>query len=127
MRSKIRSLISIIRLAGLAVAGLGMWVFATIAEGVLGKQSYAFDSSILLDLRSLHTPLRDRIMLGFTFVGEPNLLLASELSLGIILLGAQSPLRSHNYCSYWRRGDRFKFTVKKTFCPRSTSTLGARC
>jgi undecaprenyl-diphosphatase len=53
MRSKIQSLISIIRLAGLAVAGLGMWVFATIAEDVLGKQSYAFDSSILLYLRSL--------------------------------------------------------------------------
>lgn len=86
MRSKIRSLISIIRLAGLAVAALGMWGFATIAEGVLGKQSYAFDSSILLALRQLHTPLRDRVMLGFTFLGEPNLLLVICLSLGIVLL-----------------------------------------
>jgi undecaprenyl-diphosphatase len=89
MRSKIRSLISIIRLAGLAVAGLGMWVFATLAEDVLGKQSYAFDSSILLYLRSLHTPLRDRIMLAFTFLGEPNLLLVLSVSLGIILWVAQ--------------------------------------
>ena len=86
MRSKIRSLISIIRLAGLAVAALGMWGFATIAEGVLGKQSYAFDSSILLALRQLHTPLRDRVMLGFTFLGEPNFLLVICLSLGIVLL-----------------------------------------
>lgn len=86
MRSKIRSLISIIRLAGLAAAALGMWGFATIAEGVLGKQSYAFDSSILLALRKLHTPLRDQIMLGFTFLGEPKLLLVICLSLGIVLL-----------------------------------------
>jgi undecaprenyl-diphosphatase len=86
MRSKIRSLISIIRLTGLAVAAFGMWVFATLAEDVLGKQSYAFDSSILLALRKLHTPLRDQIMLGFTFLGEPNLLLVICLSLSFILL-----------------------------------------
>jgi hypothetical protein len=42
MRSKIRSLISIIRLAGLAVAGLGMWVFATLAEGRVGKTKLRF-------------------------------------------------------------------------------------
>ncbi|MEG4443108.1 phosphatase PAP2 family protein [Microcoleus sp. AT9_B5] len=86
MRSKIRSLISIIRLAGLAVAALAMWGFATIAEEVLEKESYAFDTSILLYLRSLHTPLGDRIMLGFTFLGEPNLLLVICVTLGIILL-----------------------------------------
>ncbi|MEG4348156.1 phosphatase PAP2 family protein [Microcoleus sp. LAD1_D3] len=87
MRSKIRSLISIIRLAGLAVAALAMWGFATIAEEVLEKESYAFDTSILLALRKLHTPLRDQIMLGFTFLGEPKLLLVICLSLGIVLLG----------------------------------------
>jgi len=91
MRSKIRSLISIIRLAGLALAGLGMWIFATIAEDVLEKESYAFDTSILLALRQLHTPLGDRIMLAFTFLGEPNLLLAVSVSLGIILW-----VRKHN-------------------------------
>ncbi|MEG4026193.1 MULTISPECIES: phosphatase PAP2 family protein [unclassified Microcoleus] len=85
MRSKIRSLISIIRLSGLAVAALAMWGFATLAQEVLEKETYAFDKSILLYLRSLHTPLRDRIMLAFTFLGEPNLLLALSVSLGIIL------------------------------------------
>jgi len=85
MLSKIRSLISIIRLGGLAVAALAMWGFATIAEEVLEKETYAFDKSILLDLRSLHTPLRDRLMLGLTFLGEPNLLLILSVSLGIIL------------------------------------------
>ena len=85
MLSKIRSLISIIRLGGLAVAALAMWGFATIAQEVWEKETYAFDTSILLYLRSLHTPLRDRVMLAFTFFGEPNLLLALSVSLGIML------------------------------------------
>lgn len=85
MLSKIRSLISIIRLGGLAVAALAMWGFATIAQEVWEKETYAFDTSILLYLRSLHDPLRDRVMLAFTFFGEPNLLLALSVSLGIIL------------------------------------------
>lgn len=86
MRSKIRSLISIVRLTGLAVAALAMWGFATIAEEVLEKETYAFDTSILLALRKLHNPLLDRVMLGLTFLGEPNLLLAICVSLGILLL-----------------------------------------
>jgi hypothetical protein len=27
----------------------GMWVFATLAEGVLGKQSYAFDKDLTVN------------------------------------------------------------------------------
>jgi undecaprenyl-diphosphatase len=86
MRSRIRSLISIIRLAGLAVAALALWGFATIAQEVLEKETYAFDTSILLALRKLHTRLLDQVMVGFTFLGEPNLLLALCVTLVIILL-----------------------------------------
>lgn len=86
MRSKIRSLISVVRLVGIAVAAGAMWGFATLAQEVLSQETYAFDKSILLELRKLHAPLLDRIMLGFTFLGEPNLLLAICVSLGIVLL-----------------------------------------
>ncbi|MCU0542308.1 MAG: phosphatase PAP2 family protein [Oscillatoriaceae cyanobacterium Prado104] len=86
MRSKIRSLVSTIRLTGLAVAALALWGFATLAEEVLEKETYDFDSSILLALRNIHTPLLDRIMFGFTCLGEPNLLLAMCVTLGILLL-----------------------------------------
>jgi membrane-associated phospholipid phosphatase len=85
MLSKIRSLISIIRLGGLAVAAVAMWAFATIAHEVWEKETYAFDTSILLYLKSLHTPVRDRIMLALTFLGEPNVLLMLSVSLGIML------------------------------------------
>ncbi|MEG4801064.1 phosphatase PAP2 family protein [Microcoleus sp. ARI1-B5] len=85
MLSKIRSLISLIRLGGLVVAALAMWAFATIAHEVLDSETDAFDKSILLYLRSLHDPVRDRIMLALTFLGEPNLLLIVSVSLGIML------------------------------------------
>ncbi|MEG3846599.1 phosphatase PAP2 family protein [Microcoleus sp. herbarium19] len=85
MLSKIRSLISLVRLGGLAVAALAMWGFATIAEEVLEKETHALDAFILLYLRSFHTPQLDRVMLAFTSLGEPNLLLALSVSAGIIL------------------------------------------
>jgi hypothetical protein len=97
MRSKIQSLVSIIRLAGLAIAALAMWGFVAIAEEVLEKETYNFDSSILLALRNLHTPLLDRIMFGFTCLGEPNLLLAMCVTLGILLLLRQKILSALLY------------------------------
>lgn len=86
MRSQLRSLITLIRLAGLALAALAMWVFAAIADEVLDRETHAFDQSILLGLWKLHQPLLDRIMIGFTILGEPTLLLVLSLSWGAILL-----------------------------------------
>lgn len=85
MRSQLRSLITLIRLAGLALAALAMWAFAAIADEVLEQETHAFDRSILLALWKLHRPLLDRIMLGLTFLGEPALLLVISLSLGLFL------------------------------------------
>jgi membrane-associated phospholipid phosphatase len=45
-----------------------------------------FDKSILIDLRSIHTPLLDRLMLGFTALGDPNWLVVICLSLGMIAI-----------------------------------------
>lgn len=90
MRFKLLSLISIIRLAGLAVAALAMGGFAFIAEEVLKQQTQTLDREILLALRRLHTPLLDRVMVGVTFLGEPKLLLVLSLSLGFWWL-----LRNH--------------------------------
>lgn len=87
MGSKLLSLLSIIRLAGLAVAMLAMAGFAFIAEEVLRHQTQRFDLGILLALKSLHTPSLDRMMIGFTFLGESHLLLALSLGLGLLLLG----------------------------------------
>jgi undecaprenyl-diphosphatase len=63
-----------------------MWLFAKIANEVLEKETQAFDQSILLALRRLHTPLLNQVMIGVTSVGEPSVLLIVALSLGIWLL-----------------------------------------
>ncbi|CBN57217.1 putative PAP2 superfamily protein [Kamptonema sp. PCC 6506] len=93
MRSKLLSLLSLlttIRLVGLATAAFALWGFAEIAEEVLEKETQAFDTEILLSLRSLHTPVLNQIMVGFTYLGQPSLLLVICLNLGLILL-----LRNH--------------------------------
>ncbi|MEH2433998.1 MAG: phosphatase PAP2 family protein [Nostoc sp.] len=44
---------------------------------------YNLDEAILLLIERLHTPLRDRIMLGITFMGDPVIILLSSLGLAI--------------------------------------------
>lgn len=84
-RSHLLPLLFTIRAAGLLVAALGLWGFAQIADEVLEKETQAIDTAILLGIRSLHAPLLDRIMLGFTFVGEPTVLLVICLGFGFWL------------------------------------------
>lgn len=43
---------------------------------------YNLDTSILLAIQKLHTPLLDRIMLGITSLGDPTVLLLVSLGLG---------------------------------------------
>ncbi|MCC5624001.1 HMA2 domain-containing protein, partial [Nostoc sp. CHAB 5715] len=45
--------------------------------------AYNLDEAILLLIQRLHTPLRDRIMLGITFMGDPVVMLISSLGLAI--------------------------------------------
>ncbi|WP_026733514.1 phosphatase PAP2 family protein [Fischerella sp. PCC 9605] len=86
MRSRIFSLIFSIRLLGLLLSALALWVFAQIADEVLEQETQRFDENILLAIRKLHTPLGDRIMLGITFIGEPVFLLLICLVLATWLL-----------------------------------------
>ncbi|MBF2004636.1 MAG: phosphatase PAP2 family protein [Chlorogloeopsis fritschii C42_A2020_084] len=86
MRSRIFSLIFSIRLVGLLLSAVALWIFAQIAEEVLEQETQRLDNGILLAIRRLHTPLGDRIMLGITFLGEPVLLLVVCLGLGVGLV-----------------------------------------
>ncbi|MDZ8227905.1 phosphatase PAP2 family protein [Nostoc sp. ChiVER01] len=51
------------------------------ATGLL--YAYNLDEAILLLIQKLHTPLRDRIMLSITFMGDPVVMLVSSLGLAI--------------------------------------------
>jgi undecaprenyl-diphosphatase len=72
--------------AGFLLAALGLWLFSAIADEILDKESFTFDKEILLTLRELHTPVLDKVMLGFTFLGEPVILLIMCLVIGTWLL-----------------------------------------
>lgn len=85
MRSRL-SLLLKIRIGGLLLAALALWVFAQIAEEILESESFAFDTKILLTVRSWHSPLLDIGMLGITTIGDPLVLLIICLLLGIWLL-----------------------------------------
>ena len=85
-RAHLLPLLLTIRAAGLLLAALALWLFSTIAEEILERESFTFDKEILLTLRKLQSPLLDQVMLGLTFLGDSFVLLMICLGLGIWLL-----------------------------------------
>lgn len=86
MKSKLLSLLSIIRIGGLAIAALSIWAFYEIAEEVLEAETQAIDTQILLLFKKIHTPLMDRIAIAITFLGEPIVLVVGCTTIGAFLL-----------------------------------------
>ena len=84
--SKLSSVLSLVGLGGLAIAGLALWLFAEIADEVLEKETEAFDTAILQTIANFHTPLLNKIMIGVTFLGEPIFLTWLSLIFGLVLL-----------------------------------------
>jgi undecaprenyl-diphosphatase len=86
VRSQLFSLLLTIRVLGLLLAALAIWVFAQIADEVLEQETQAIDTQILQAIRLVHTPLLDQVMLGVTVLGQPSVLVIMSLSLGVWLL-----------------------------------------
>lgn len=78
-------LLSGLPLAGLLVAALALWVFTALGEDVLEKESFAFDQSILLAIRRLHSPTLDTLMSGITTLGDPKVLVVLSVGLSVAL------------------------------------------
>jgi undecaprenyl-diphosphatase len=92
LRKHLLPLLLTIRVAGFLLAALGLWLFSAIANEILDKESFTFDKEILLTLRELHNPVLDKVMLSFTFLGEPVILLivCAILSIGLLTRGQRS-------------------------------------
>ncbi|MBC8123429.1 MAG: phosphatase PAP2 family protein [Gemmatimonadaceae bacterium] len=73
-------------IVGLGFAALTLWGFSKLASEVLEQETEAFDATILYALRTLHTPALDLLAKGVTFLGEPALLIAVTVLIGVILL-----------------------------------------
>lgn len=83
-------LLTTIEVAGLGLAGLGLWAFAELADEVLEQETRGFDTAVLLFLRQLHTPLLDQLMIGITTLGQPTLLVIVSLVIsGVLALNQQ--------------------------------------
>lgn len=89
--ARLLPLLSAIRIGGLVIAAFALWGFAKIADEVLERESQTLDTAILLTLKQLHTPFLDRVMLGITFLGEPEVLLVLCLLVGMGLLRQHRP------------------------------------
>lgn len=91
-RSHLLPVLLTIRVAGLLLAALALWIFAELADEILEQESFTFDQQILLTLRELHRPILDVVMLGLTYMGDPIVLvsLCAGLSIWLLKLGERS-------------------------------------
>ncbi|GFE70818.1 phosphatase PAP2 family protein [Chroococcus sp. FPU101] len=83
---RLMTLIATISIIGLASCLLILFVVAQLAEEVLEKEAFAFDSSFLLWLHTFANPHFDAVMLFMTKLGNPNTVVSVALvTLGILL------------------------------------------
>ena len=83
---KLQPLLTTVRLGGLALAAIALWLFTYIAEEVFENETQAFDANVLLSIRSLQRSWLDPIMVFITDVGDPIVLLVICVSLSVILV-----------------------------------------
>ncbi|MBH8576803.1 phosphatase PAP2 family protein [Nostocaceae cyanobacterium CENA369] len=82
---RLASLIATIGIFGLAVCLLILFVLAKLAEEVLEKEAFAFDTSFLLWLHQFANPSLDNFMLAITNIGNPStVVIVAGTSLGIL-------------------------------------------
>lgn len=83
---KLQPLLTAVRLGGLALAAIALWLFTYIAEEVFENETQAFDAHVLLSIRSLQRLWLDPIMVFITDIGDPRVLLVICVGLSAILL-----------------------------------------
>lgn len=83
---KLQPLLTTIRLGGLALAAIALWLFTYIAEEVFEHETQAFDANVLLSIRSLQRSWLDPIMVFVTNIGDPRVLLVVCVVLSVILV-----------------------------------------
>lgn len=86
MPARLLSLLITIRVGGLLLAALCIWLFAQLADEVLEQETLVLDTLILQAIKLWHTPWLDQIMFGITFLGQPDILTVTSLLLGVWLL-----------------------------------------
>ncbi|MFN6456177.1 MAG: phosphatase PAP2 family protein [Nostoc sp. EfeVER01] len=82
---RLAPLIATIGIVGLAICLLILFVVAKLAEEVLEKEAFAFDTSFLLWLHQFANPSLDNLMLFITNLGNPKtVVVVAAMTLGIL-------------------------------------------
>ncbi|ARV57684.1 phosphatase PAP2 family protein [Nostocales cyanobacterium HT-58-2] len=82
---RLAPLIATIGIVGLTSCLLILFVVAKLAEEVLEKEAFAFDTSFLLWLHQFANPSLDNLMLTITNIGNPStMVIVAGTSLGIL-------------------------------------------
>lgn len=84
---RLAPLIATIGIVGLASCLLILFVLAKLAEEVLEREAFSFDTSFLLWLHQFANPSLDAVMLTITKLGNPSIVvIVAGLTLGILWL-----------------------------------------
>ncbi len=71
---RLRSRLTTIRIGGLGLAAIALWLFAELAEEVMQNESRALDTTVLLTIQKFQEPWLDPIMVLITDIGDPTVL-----------------------------------------------------
>lgn len=85
-KEQVISKLFLVVVAGFAIAGFALWLFAEIADEVLKQETDAFDTEILQTIANFHTPVLNKIMIGVTSLGDPTFLAWLSFAFAIFLL-----------------------------------------
>lgn len=72
--TQIQPLLTTVRVSGLILAAIALWIFAELAEEVIQDETHAFDTNVLLVIQQLQQPWLTPMMVLITDIGDPTVL-----------------------------------------------------
>lgn len=84
--NRLQPLLTTVRLGGLILAAIALWLFAELAEEVMQNESRLLDTNVLFAIQQLQRPWLDPIMVFITDSGDPTILVSLCVIASIWLL-----------------------------------------
>jgi membrane-associated phospholipid phosphatase len=83
---RILSLVVTIGALSLAACLLALFIFSVLAQEILEKETFSFDTAILLQIHQWANPVLDQVVLRITALGNPVFVVTIAISLFALLL-----------------------------------------
>jgi membrane-associated phospholipid phosphatase len=123
--TQVQPLLTTVRIIGLVLSAIALWLFAEIAEEVIQDETHAFDTSVLFAIQKLQQPWLTPIMVFITNIGDPTLLvsLCVIVSIGLVVRKQKSEAMTVAIAAFGALG--LNFLLKQLF-ERSRPALWSR-